>query len=183
MKSIKKFIAAPLLFVAVIAGVFILNLVIPFIDLNQFGLRPRSFFGLIGIPLVVFLHGDFNHLLNNSVPLLILGMLLRSYGINHFVQVTVGLILLSGLLTWIFSPSDLIVGASGLVFAYFSYLISKAIKDKTPTNLLIAGVVIVSYGGLLFSLGQFQAGVSWTGHFCGFASGIILALYGPKQLR
>ena len=68
-------------------------------------------------------------------------------------------------------------------FAYFSYLITKAIRDKTPITMLIAGVVVLSYGGLLFSLGQFQSGVSWTGHVCGFASGIILALYGPKQLR
>ena len=182
MKSIKRFIAGPLLFVAIIAGAFFVNLIVP-IDFNQFGLRPRSLDGLIGIPLVVFLHGDFNHLLNNSIPLLILGMLLRSYGNNYFARVTIGLIFLSGFLTWIFSPSQLIVGASGLVFAYFSYLISKAIRDKTPITILIAGAVILTYGGLLFSLGHFQAGVSWTGHFCGFVSGILLALYGPKQLR
>ena len=182
MKNIKRFIAGPLTFVAIIVGAFFLNQITP-IDFNQFGLRPRSVDGLIGIPLVVFLHGDFNHLLNNSVPLLILGMLLRSYGRNYFARVTTGLILLSGLLTWVFSPSYLIVGASGLVFAYFSYLIAKAIREKTPLTFLIAGVVILTYGGLLFSLGHFQAGVSWTGHICGFASGIILALYGPKQLR
>lgn len=182
MKNVKRFIAGPLLFVVAIAGAYFINLLVP-IDFNQFGLRPRSLEGLIGIPLVVFLHGDFNHLLNNSVPLLILGMLLRSYGRNYFARVTLGLILLSGFLTWVFSPSNLIVGASGLVFAYFSYLIAKAIKDKTPLTILIAGAVILTYGGLLFSLGHVQTGVSWTGHFCGFISGIILALYGPKPLR
>ena len=182
MKKIKQFLAAPFTFVAIIAGAFFLNLVTP-IDLNQFGIRPRSLDGLLGIPLVVFLHCHLNHLISNSVPLLILGTLLRSYGRNYFAYTTIGLFLLSGLLTWIFSPSQLLVGASGLVFAYFSYLITKAIRDKTPITMLIAGVVVLSYGGLLFSLGQFQSGVSWTGHVCGFASGIILALYGPKQLR
>ena len=83
MKKIKQFLAAPFTFVAIIAGAFFLNLVTP-IDLNQFGIRPRSLDGLLGIPLVVFLHGDLNHLISNSVPLLILGTLLRSYGRNYF---------------------------------------------------------------------------------------------------
>jgi len=182
MKNIKKFIAAPLIFIAVIVVAYLLNVITPF-DLNQYGIRPRSISGLFGIPLVVFLHGDFGHLFNNSIPLLVLGMLLRSYGLDYFLKTTVSLILLSGFLTWVFSPSDLLVGASGLVFAYFSYLITKAIKDKTPLTILIAGVVIFSYGGLLFSLGHFQSGVSWTGHICGFASGIILALYRSKKAR
>jgi len=182
MKNVKKFIATPFVFVATIVGAYLLNLVVP-IDFHSFGIRPRSIDGLIGIPLVVFLHGSFSHLLNNSVPLFILGMLLRSYGRGYFANVTIGLILLSGLLTWIFSPSGLLIGASGLVFAYFSFLICKAMRDKTAVTFLIAGVVILTYGGLLFSLGHFQAGVSWTGHLCGFASGIILAFYGPKQLK
>jgi len=182
MKNIKKFIAAPLLFVAIIAVAFFINLIIP-IDFNQYGLRPRSLGGLLGIPTVVFLHGDLSHLFNNSIPLLMLGILLRSYGLKHFINITVALILLSGFLTWIISTSDLIVGASGLVFAYFSYLIAKAVKDKTPITILIAGVVILTYGGLLFSLGHVQEGISWAGHFCGFVSGIVLALYGPKQPR
>ena len=180
MKNIKKFIAAPLIFIAVIVVAYLLNVITPF-DLNQYGIRPRSISGLFGIPLVVFLHGDFGHLFNNSVPLLILGMLLRSYGLNYFIKTTISLTLLSGLLTWIFSPSDLLVGASGLVFAYFSYLITKAMINKTAFTILIAAVVILVYGGLIFSLGHFQEGVSWTGHICGFASGIILALYGPKK--
>ena len=182
MKKLKTFIAAPLVFVLLIVVAYFINAILP-INFNQYGIRPRSIDGLIGIPLVVFLHGDLNHLFNNSVPLLILGALLRSYGQAYFTRVTLSLILLSGLLTWIFSPSSLLVGASGLVFAYFSYLITKAIRDKTLLTLFIAGLVILLYGGLLFSLGQFQQGVSWTGHACGFASGILLALYGPKQFR
>ena len=182
MKSLKKFITAPLLFVGIIVSAYLLNIITPF-DLNQYGIRPRSISGLFGIPLVVFLHGDFSHLFNNSVPLLILGMLLRSYGRNVFASVTIGLILLSGLLTWVFSPSDLLVGASGLVFSYFSYLITKAVRDKTALTILIASAAIFTYGGLLFSLGHFQAGVSWTGHFCGFAGGIILAVFDSKKLR
>ena len=182
MKKLKKFIAAPLIFVAAIIIAYFINAIIP-IDFNQYGIRPRSIEGLMGIPLVVFLHGDLSHLFNNSVPLLILGVLLRSYGPKYFVRVTINLILLSGLLTWVFSPSALLVGASGLVFAYFSYLITKAIRDKTVLTFLIAGAVILTYGGLLFSLGHVQAGVSWTGHACGFVSGILLAFLDPKRSR
>ena len=181
MNRLKLFLTAPLLFAAIIIIVYLLNLLIP-IDLNQYGLRPRSLDGLIGIPLVVFLHGNFGHLFNNIVPLLILAILLRSYGYQYFIRVTVSLILVSGLLTWLLSPSSLIVGASGLVFAYFSYLITKAIRDKTLITMLVAAVVIISYGGLFFSLGQFEEGISWAGHICGFASGILVALYGSSVL-
>ena len=181
MNKLKLFFTAPLLFAAIIIIAYLLNLLIP-IDLNQYGLRPRSLDGLIGILLVVFLHGNFSHLFNNIVPLLILAILLRSYGYQYFVRVTVSLILVSGLLTWLLSPSSLIVGASGLVFAYFSYLITKAIRDKTLITMLVAAVVIISYGGLFFSLGQFEEGISWTGHICGFASGILAALYGSSVL-
>lgn len=169
------------MFVGVIIIAFIANFIIP-IDFNQYGLRPRTFEGLTGIILVIFLHGDISHLFNNSVPLFILGVLLRSYGHQYFLRVTVCLILLSGFLTWLLSPSSLIVGASGLVFAYFSYLIAKAVREKTMLTLLIASAVIFTYGGLFFSLGQFQQGVSWTGHICGFASGILVALYGQRLL-
>lgn len=182
MKKLTRFLATPVLFVGVIALAFLLNVITPW-DLNQFGIRPRTLEGLIGIPLVVFLHGNLNHLASNALPLLILGILLRSYGRAYFIRVTIWLIVLSGLLTWLISPSDLLVGASGLVFAYFSYLIAKAIRDKTLLTILIAVAVIIIYGGLLFSLAHVEQGVSWTGHFSGFICGLLLALYGPKKLR
>lgn len=182
MRKLKRFIAAPLAFAGLIVLAYFANLITP-IEFNHWGIRPRSIEGLVGIPLVVFLHGNLNHLLSNIVPIFILGLLLRSYGKHYFVNVTIALTLLSGLLTWALSPSDLLVGASGLVFAYFSYLIAKAIRNKTPLTILIALVVILTYGYLFFSLASIQQGVSWTGHVCGFASGILLALYGPKRLR
>ena len=179
-KNLKRYVAAPVGFALVIVFAYFANLIIP-IEFNNFGLRPRSIEGLIGIPLVVFLHGNLGHLMSNIIPLLILGLLLRSYGNAYFARVTISLTLLSGFLTWLASPSSLIVGASGLVFAYFSYLITKAVKQKTPLTILIAFVVITMYGYLFFSLARVQHGVSWTGHACGFISGIILALYGPKK--
>jgi len=182
MKKLTRFFAEPVFFVGIIALAFLLNVITPW-DLNQYGIRPRSLEGLVGIPLVVFLHGNLNHLASNAVPLLILGILLRSYGRAYFIRITIWLTLMSGLLTWLISPSHLLVGASGLVFAYFSYLIAKAIRDKTLLTIIIAIAVIMIYGGLLISLTQLQQGVSWTGHFSGFICGLLLALYGPKKLR
>jgi len=182
MKKLTRFLTAPVLFVGIITLAFLLNTITPW-DLNQYGIRPRSLEGLVGIPLVVFLHENLNHLANNAIPLLILGLLLRSSGRAYFIRVTIWLTLLSGLLTWLISPSALLVGASGLVFAYFSYLIAKAIRDKTVLTIVIAMVIILVYGGLVLSLTQFEKGVSWTGHISGFICGIFFALYGPKKLR
>ena len=39
----------------------------------RFGILPREFSGLKGVLLSPFIHGDWNHVFNNSLPLLILG--------------------------------------------------------------------------------------------------------------
>jgi len=182
MRKINNFIAAPLFLVGFIVIAYFVNIVIP-LEFNQYGIRPRVVEGLVGIPLVIFLHGGINHLLSNIVPLFILGMLLRSYGRAFFIKTTTSLVVCGGLLTWLISSAGIVIGASGLVFAYFSYLITKAIRDRTLLTILIAVVTAIIYGGLLFSLTAVKPGVSWAGHFSGFVSGIIIALYGPKRRR
>ena len=177
INNIKQFIAEPLWLVGIVAVAYLVDFIIP-IDFNRYGIHPRSFMGLFGIPLSPFLHGGFGHLFSNIVPLFILGILVRSHGRSLFIASTVALIGLSGFLTWLLS-SAVVVGASGLVFAYWTYLITTAIRQRTMRTIVIAAITLLMYGGLIFGLASFREGVSWAGHFSGAVAGVVLAFIMP----
>ncbi len=177
INNLKQFIAEPLGLVAIVIVAYLADFIIP-IDFNRFGIHPRSILGLFGIPLSPFLHGGFGHLFSNVLPLFVLGVLIRTYGRGLFISSTVALIALSGLLTWVLS-SAVVVGASGLVFAYWTYLITTAIRQKTVKTIIIAGITLLLYGGLIFGLASFREGVSWAGHFSGAVAGVLLAFIMP----
>lgn len=171
----------PALLTGVIIIAYLIDFIIP-IDFNRFGIHPRSLLGLLGIPLSPFLHDGFAHLFSNIVPLFALGVLLRSFGRHLFIRATIAMILLSGLLTWLLS-SGIVVGASGLVFAYWTYLITTAIHQKTTQTIIIAGITLLFYGGLIFGLASFREGISWAGHFSGAVAGIIVAILIPADTQ
>lgn len=179
INNIKQFIAEPLCLVGIVVIAYLVDFIIP-IDFNRFGIHPRSFTGLFGIPLSPFLHGDFGHLLSNIFPLFFLGVLVRSYGRRVFLNSTMALIGLSGLLTWILSSAN-VVGASGLVFAYWTYLITTAVRERTMKTIVVAGITLFLYGGLIFGLASFREGVSWAGHFSGAVAGVLLAYMIPLK--
>ena len=177
INNIKQFIAEPLWLVAIVIVAYLADFIIP-IDFNRFGIHPRSILGLFGIPLSPFLHGGFGHLFSNVVPLFVLGVLIRTYGRRLFLTATVVLILLSGLFTWLLSSAN-VVGASALVFAYWTFLITIAVRQKTTQTIVIAVITLLLYGGLIFGLASFREGVSWAGHFSGAIAGVALAYLMP----
>lgn len=181
VEQIKKFAFEPVFLVAAIAVTFLVDFIIP-IDFTDFGIHPRSFWGLFGIPLSPFLHIGLGHLFSNLVPLLVLGILVRAYGKEKFIAVTAAFVIVGGLFTWLTS-TGIVVGASGLVFAYWTYLITTAIRQKTLKTIFIAGATLVLYGGLIFGLASFREGVSWAGHFGGALAGVIVAFLIPADIE
>lgn len=177
INNLKQFIAEPLWLVGIIIAAYLIDFIIP-IDFNRYGIHPRSFLGLLGIPLSPFLHGGFGHLFSNVFPLFALGLLIRTYGRSVFLTSTAALIGLSGALTWLLS-SAIVVGASGLVFAYWTYIITTAIRQRTTKTIVVAVITLFLYGGLIFGLASFREGVSWAGHFSGAVAGVTLAFLMP----
>lgn len=147
--------------------------------LDNWGIRPRSISGLPGVICSPFLHGGFGHLAANTIPLFVLGMLVSLRGIRHWVQVTFIIVLLGGAGVWLFGwNSDVIhIGASGLIFGYFGYLLFRGIFDRSVRSLLVGVVVLLLYGGLIWGVlpSAQTKGVSWEGHLFGFLSGIVAA--------
>lgn len=165
--------------VAFIAGLWIVwfvDLVLP-IHLTDWGVHPRTIGGLIGIPLMPFLHGGFGHVLGNSIPLAILLALLAGSRSSSW-PVVIELILLGGGLLWCFGRSSAThVGASGLIYGLIAFLIVAGLLEKRLVPLGIAILVGFLYGTtLLFGiLPSFNDQVSWDGHLFGAIGGAIVA--------
>ena len=142
-------------------------------SLNRFGIEPRSMSGLSGILLAPWLHGSWQHLFSNLPPLLIFAVLLMHHGIRRFWLVTITVVLVGGGLVWLFGRSSFHLGASGLVYGYFGFLLLAGVLSKEISLLLISIVVGVLYGGLVWGVLPLTPGVSFESHLFGFVVGAI----------
>lgn len=164
----------PVYFVAILWIVEAVNFILGH-KLSMFGIYPRSLKGLVGIPLSPFLHGGIVHLLLNTGPLIILGYFIILHGRQIFMEVTLFIIVAGGAGVWIIGRSSYHVGASGLIFGYFGYLLSRGIFNKNISSLLVSLITVSIYGGLFWGMLPTLTRVSWEGHLCGFAAGILAA--------
>ena len=148
---------------------------LPSTDLDRWGIRPRELRGLTGIVTTPFLHADLTHLIENTIPFLVLGCIIAASGTQRFIQVTVITAVVAGLGTWLVGPSGTVhVGASGLVFGYLAYLIVRGAFERHLGYLAVGLVVLFLYGGVLWGLLP-QPGISWQGHVFGALGGVLAA--------
>ena len=151
------------------------------LELTPFGILPRSVAGLKGILLSPLIHGDLNHLFNNSVPLILLGWALFYFYRQVAFKVALWSYLLAGLYTWISARTSYHIGASGLVYALFGFLfISGFIRRYIPL-IAVSFLVAFLYGSLIWGILPWDKGVSWEGHFWGLFVGLIMAFFYRKQ--
>ena len=172
----KSVILLPMLFVLLLWLVFWYELKFNH-SLSHFGIYPREVFGLKGIFFSPFLHGDLEHLANNSVALLVLLPLLRYfYKEQTFVVLLLG-VLFSGLGTWLLGRPSYHIGASGLIYALVSFIFFKGIFTKYYRLVALSFMIVILYGGSVwYMFPNIKEGISWEGHFAGFFVGLALAL-------
>lgn len=143
--------------------------------LDSWGIRPRRVDGLDGIVLAPFLHSGFGHLLANTFSFLVLGGVIASGSAKRFFQVTLIVGLVSGVGTWLTGPARSIhIGASGLVFGYLTYLISRGFFARKLSYIAGGILIFLIYGGTLWGLIP-SPGVSWQGHLFGAVGGVLAA--------
>ena len=148
---------------------------VPGTPFDRWGIRPRTPGGLLGIPLMPFLHDGFRHLFGNTVPFLVMGCAIASGSIGRFLRVVAIVGVTAGLGVWLFARSGTVhVGASGLVFGFLTYLLARGVIARKVTWILGGLVVLVVYGGILWGLLP-TPGVSWTGHAFGAVGGVLAA--------
>jgi len=169
---------------AVFWVVEIIDVVLPFWGLDQYGIRPRTEGGLWGILASPFLHGGFDHLIGNSVPFLILGWLTMIRERWHFALVTVMAMLLGGLGVWTFGATGSVhIGASGVIFGYLGFLLLSGFFERRFGAILVSLGVGVAYGGLVWGVLPSQPGISWEGHLFGFLAGILAAYVAARLAK
>ncbi len=154
--------------------------------LDQYGIEPRDADGLVGIVAAPFLHAGLGHVAANTVPFLLLGLLIALGGALRVVLVTAIVAIVGGLGTWLLAPaSSLHVGASGIVFGYAGYLLSRGFFSRRLRDLALAAVIFLVWGAALLGGLLPQEGVSWQGHLFGGIGGIVAgrALAGPARRR
>lgn len=139
---------------------------------NRFGIYPRHIVGIPGIFLSPFLHGDFNHLFFNSIPLVALANFVLLQGVSQFVEVTLYIVVGSGILVWLFGRRGIHIGASSLIMGYWSYLIGYAYYYQSGVTIIVAIITLYYFGGLFLGLFPSEEKVSWEGHLMGFLAGI-----------
>ena len=169
----------------VIASWWVIELIdflLPGITLDDYGVQPRTESGLWGILFMPFLHGGFQHVLNNSIGMLFLGgaVILRS--VRDYIVVFLMAMVVGGLGVWLIAPSNSVhIGASGVVYGYLGYLLTTGWFERKPLAIVGSILAAVLWGGLLPGVLPGQEGVSWQGHLFGCLGGVMAASYLAKR--
>lgn len=166
---------------ALLWAILIVDLVVFQGGLNQLGIVPRQERGLIGIVLSPFLHLNIQHLLSNSGPFFVLGLIVLRQGRIVFWNASLFIVLLGGFLVWGTAPAGTVhIGASALIFGWFGFILASTWRRPQPLRVVLALLAIFWYGlGVFFGLSPLQQGVSWQGHLTGLLAGIAVAVMLP----
>ena len=142
-----------------------------------FGLRPRSADGIFDIFTFPLLHANLNHVLSNALPLIIFGFLVFMSGLRVFLTALACSWLGSGVAVWLIGNRGVTVGASGLVFGLFAFLLVRGFFNRSWWQILLSVVLFMAYGSILFGLIPSVAGfVSWQAHLGGAVGGVVAAV-------
>jgi len=171
-----KYLTTMFYFLAILWAVQIVNVFTGYMLSENLGIIPREFAGLFGIVFAPFLHFGFIHIISNSIPLFILGSLIKFYRSDKFIDINIIIIVVSGILTWIFARDGVHAGASALIMGYFGFLVGNGYFKKDLKEIIFSFITLIFYGGLIFSiLPSIRSYVSWEGHLFGLIAGVFTA--------
>ena len=176
MSVLKKRLMALAGFVAVLWAIQAINWASQYSLNISLGLVPRQFYGLDGIVAMPVLHGSFPHLISNTPPLILMGTLLAATATRALIAVNAVIVVLGGALVWLFGSFAIHVGASGLVFGWFGFLLARGLVDRSFTTLAAAVLVGLLYGSFVWGVLPGQPGVSWEAHLFGAIAGVVAAI-------
>lgn len=179
-----------LVLLAAIWAVELLNLVLGYRLNSWLGMRPRTPEGLLGVPLMPFLHGSVDHALANTIPLAVLGVLAVIIVPRRFTSAVVAIVLASGFALWMFArPNTIHVGASGLIFGLAGYLAALGFIERSVRAIIGSVIVIAAYGGMIWGvIPRSGLPISWGAHLFGAVAGVVVAYlqltrFWPKRWR
>jgi len=189
IKDERDFFRKKMLLSMLIPGVFVFVMwlvkiieVLFDLDLSNFGIYPLSLEGLPGILFSPFIHANFGHLFNNSLPLFFLGTALFYFYSEIAVKVSLWTYFLTGILVWFAGRNAWHIGASGLIYGFASFLFFSGIIRKYFRLVALSLLIVFLYGSMVWGIfPNIYREVSWESHMLGFISGIVLAVWYRKE--
>ena len=175
---------------ALILGLLALMWVLEIFDqsiggrLDYYGIHARELDGLAGIATAPLLHAGFDHLIGNSMPFAVLGFIAAITGFARWLAASAIAVISSGLFAWLLTPANTIVlGASGLIMGWLTYVITRGIFDRRPAQIVVGVLVLLFYGGMIWGVLPTEVGVSWQAHLGGAVGGVLAArwLHGRQR--
>jgi membrane associated rhomboid family serine protease len=144
-------------------------------QLSNYGILPRTSHGLMGILLAPLIHNGVGHTLMNTIPLFILGILVSIKNHHSMIKLSLLIVLIGGFAVWLFGRSAYHVGASGLIFGFFGFLLARGWYVRDISSVLISVITLFLYGGMIFGVLPLHGYISWESHLFGFLAGIVAA--------
>ncbi len=176
----KSVLFKPLLFLGIMWFLFLFDNIFN-ANLFVYGILPRTQVGLKGILFSPFLHGSWEHLLNNSLPIFILISLLKYFYRKQFWSVFLLGFFMTGIGTWFIGSNNYHIGASGIIYCLASFIFFKGIMSKYFRLVALSFFIVIIYGGMVWYMfpnaETITQSISWEAHFMGFLSGLILGIF------
>lgn len=150
----------------------------------DFGIRPRDPSSLPDILTAPLVHdaSSWNHLMANTLPLVVFGFLAFLAGLRQFLTAVAFSWIASGLGVWLFGGNvfgapGVTVGASGVIFGLFGFLLVRGFFNRSWGQVLLAVVLFLAYGSVLLGvLPTVGRGISWQSHLFGLVGGVLAAV-------
>lgn len=179
-KLFRKSILPPLLFVAIL---WIIKLAEVYFNVHLvfLGIRPQTAEGLIGIFTAPFIHADYDHLLSNTLPLLVVGTGLIYFYREISYRVIAMVWLFTNFWVWLAARPDTHIGASGLIYGFVCFLFFSGILRRNKSLLAISMLVTFLYGSMVWGILPVRQAISWESHLFGSIAGIFAAIYFRKE--
>lgn len=151
------------------------------LNLNRFGVEPRDLKHAYGILTFFFLHGSWEHVINNAIALVVLLTLLRYYFPTLFFKVLIFSIWTPAFLTFLVARDGIHIGASGAVYSLAAFLFVSSIMRANRYMLSLSLLITFLYGSLWWGMLPVEPGISFEGHAVGALVGVVLAFVYSKK--
>lgn len=180
MKKFRIYINAPitLMFVIICLMTIVLDSITDGVSTETFfstygssWFDPLTYVRLVGH---VFGHQNLSHLVSNSLYLLLLGPVLEEKYHDKLIVVILVVAIVTGLLHNFISPDTMLLGSSGVVFAFILMASITGEKQGIPITLIL--VTILWLGQEIYSGINAADNISQLTHIIGGLSGAILGL-------
>lgn len=185
LSELLSVIKYPLLFLITCWVIFLSDTYLH-LDLYRLGVSPRTLSGLIGIIFSPFVHGDFSHIINNSLPVFILSSMIFYFYKTIAWPAIFWIYVISGIWLWIGGRNNDLIpnyhfGASTLIYGFSTFLFFSGVFRKHKQLMMVSGFVVFMYGSITYGIFPFDRNVSWEGHLFGALSGILVAFSYRKE--